>query len=61
MINYDFTDKVVVITGASMGLGKAIATEFAKSHANIVVADLNIDEANNITAQNLGVDGGQTY
>lgn len=61
MINYDFTDKVVVITGASMGLGKAIATEFAKSHANIVVADINIDEANNITAQNLGVDGGQTY
>lgn len=46
MINYDFTDKVVIITGASMGLGKAIATEFAKSHANIVVADINIDEAN---------------
>lgn len=45
MINYDFEDKNVIVTGASMGLGKAIAEEFAKAHANVVIADLNIDEA----------------
>ena len=46
MINYDFTGKNVIVTGASMGLGKAIATEFVKAHANVVIADLNEEEAN---------------
>lgn len=45
MINYDFTGQNVIVTGASMGLGKAIATEFAKAKANVVIADLNMDEA----------------
>ena len=46
MINYDFRNKVTIITGGSMGIGKAIAEEFAKAHANIVIADINLDEAN---------------
>lgn len=46
MIKYDFTGKNVIVTGGSMGLGKAICEEFAIAHANIVIADINIDEAN---------------
>ncbi|MDE0990545.1 MAG: SDR family NAD(P)-dependent oxidoreductase, partial [Pseudomonadales bacterium] len=36
----DFEDKVVVITGAGGGLGKAHALEFASRGAKVVVNDL---------------------
>ena len=37
-------DKVVVITGAADGLGKAFATRFATEGYQVVAADIN-DEA----------------
>ena len=37
----NFTDKVVIVTGASAGIGKATAMAFAKHGAKVVVADIN--------------------
>ena len=36
----DFQDKVVIVTGAGGGLGKAHALEFARRGAKVVVNDL---------------------
>ncbi|NED68804.1 SDR family NAD(P)-dependent oxidoreductase, partial [Streptomyces sp. SID10244] len=35
---FDLTDKVVVVTGASSGLGVSFATGFAEAGADIVLA-----------------------
>jgi len=35
-------DKVVIITGASSGIGKALAEKFAELHANLVLASRNL-------------------
>ena len=39
-MSLDFTDKVVIITGAGGGLGKAHALDFARRGAKVVVNDL---------------------
>ncbi len=38
-------EKVALITGAARGIGRGIATEFAKEGADVIIADLLIDEA----------------
>ena len=43
-MNYNFNNKTVVITGASRGIGKDIATHFANLNANIVIISRNITE-----------------
>ena len=44
-------DKVVVITGAASGIGKAIASTFAREGAKIVIADLNQKAADATAAE----------
>nr|WP_106780181.1 glucose 1-dehydrogenase [Lysinibacillus timonensis] len=36
-----FNNKVVIVTGAAQGIGKEIAIQYAKSGANVVLADMN--------------------
>ncbi|MEW6101157.1 MAG: 3-oxoacyl-[acyl-carrier-protein] reductase [Candidatus Omnitrophota bacterium] len=40
-------NKVALVTGAARGIGKAIALLFAKEGADIAVADVNMEEAQN--------------
>eukprot|EP01039_Chlorochromonas_danica_P019806 gene19806-24057_t len=40
---FDFSGKVVVITGAASGIGAATAARFAEAGARLVLADLNLD------------------
>ena len=42
----EFKDKVVLITGGGMGLGKAYCHAFAEQGATVVCPDINIDKAN---------------
>jgi NAD(P)-dependent dehydrogenase (short-subunit alcohol dehydrogenase family) len=44
MTSYDLTGKVVLITGASRGLGFVLAQEFAKEGARVVICARDIDE-----------------
>lgn len=51
-------NKVVIITGASSGIGKALAYEYAQRQAHIVIASRNIDALNDIRIdlENIGVE-----
>ena len=48
--------KTVIVTGAGLGIGKAIATRFASSGANVVVADFN-EEAGDKTVKEITARG----
>ena len=41
----DFANRVAIVTGASQGIGKAIALSYAKSSANVAIFDMNYDAA----------------
>lgn len=48
---FNFINKVVLITGSSGGLGSFMAKEFAKRNANVVVTGRNSEAVNKIAAE----------
>ncbi len=53
----EFEGQVALVTGSARGIGKAIAEALARKGADIVIADIHIDEAKETAAQvaSLGV------
>lgn len=46
----NFKDKVVIVTGAAVGIGRATAIAFAEKDAKIVVADIDIKKGKQISS-----------
>ena len=54
----EYEGKTIVVTGGGAGIGRAIATAFAKEGANVVIADIKEDVAQEAAAS-LGGSAGQ--
>lgn len=48
---FDVADKIVMITGGSRGLGKAMSLEFGRRGARVVIASRKIEECEKVAAQ----------
>src|SRR3989440_12218242 len=53
-------EKVAIVTGAASGLGKAIATRYAREGACVVIADLNKQQADAV-AGDIKAAGGRAF
>ena len=47
----DFTNKAVVVTGSARGIGRAIAEQFAKSGAKVVISDIDQSAVDKVAAE----------
>ena len=47
----DLQGATFIVTGGGSGLGEATARLFADSGANLILADLNADNANRVAAE----------
>ncbi|TBL74641.1 SDR family NAD(P)-dependent oxidoreductase [Paenibacillus thalictri] len=48
---FSLLGKVTIVTGAAMGLGKAMATALAEAGSHIVIADMNLEAARKTAAE----------
>ncbi|HAM53497.1 MAG TPA: 3-oxoacyl-ACP reductase [Nitrospiraceae bacterium] len=55
----DFKSQVALVTGSARGIGKAIAEGLARRGADVVIADVNIDDARQTSAEIAKI-GGKT-
>lgn len=49
----DFTDRTVLITGATRGIGRAIAVAFQNANANLILTGTKPDEIEKLNAENV--------
>jgi len=55
---FDLSGKGAIVTGAAMGIGKAIAFRLAEAGAKVAVTDINVEGANQVVEQ-IKARGGQ--
>lgn len=53
-------DKVAIVTGAGSGMGKAIAEDYAKEGAKVILADINEDTLSEVHQEIIGAGGQAT-
>jgi short-subunit dehydrogenase len=51
-MKYQFTEKVVIVTGASTGIGRETALAFAAAGAHVVAAARNVDHLHSLAGSN---------
>lgn len=54
-VDTEFSNKTVVITGASVGIEKATALEFAKNGANVCIIDVQAEGLHRVSAEIKGL------
>ncbi len=50
----DFSERTVIVTGSASGIGQATAEAFSEQGANVVIADIDVDEAEKAAESLLG-------
>lgn len=60
-MEFDFTDKVAIVTGGASGIGEAVALEFARNGAAVVVADIAEDAGESVVEEIRSAGGKATF
>lgn len=60
-MQFDFTDKVAIVTGGASGIGKEVALEFAQNGAAVVVADIQEDAGESVVDEITAAGGEATF